>query len=353
MKKEQFQAIFKASFSDPAKWYSWFFDAVACNEDDIMIGYDAAGNAVSALLMQRYDFQYQGAVVPMAFISCVATLPQARSKGAASRLLCEALNEARNRGMALCALIPAHPWLSFFYRRFGFADIFYVDRCNYTALHSFGPVKRRLVEPCSSLLSELELSLGCGVVHTRLQYEQIINDMAIDGNCDVLAVGGEDFDGDKPGGGILFAATRADCVHVRSLVAADDEAAQSLLAELRRRHPDSAFVVDGPPVSGNRAFLQPYGMGRVCCASVLFDALARHHPGLKMSIRLSDGLLARNSGVYIIEGGTCERRDSFDGKVDLDVSADTLTSVLFGSESTGDIFGLPTRRAYMSLMLDS
>lgn len=192
MKLDDFRKIFRSSFSEQEEWQQWFFSKVATDADEVYLSVDRAGNAASALLMQPYGFLYRGAVLPAAYISCVATLPEARSQGLASRTMREALADARRRGYAMCALIPAEEHLSFFYGRFGFSTVFYADRERYTEVHAFGDATGEIVEASYDMLHRLEMRNGCGVLHSAQDYAEIVEDMTIDGETHVIALADAD-----------------------------------------------------------------------------------------------------------------------------------------------------------------
>ena len=110
MKKTQFEEIYASAFDDSPRWRRWFFDEVvpAKADGDIFLADDSAGRAAASALLREYAFAYSGGVVPSGYISCVATRPEARTRGLASRAVGEALVEARRRGYAFCELIPAN-----------------------------------------------------------------------------------------------------------------------------------------------------------------------------------------------------------------------------------------------------
>ncbi len=136
MKKDDFMAVFRSSFPDGETWRNWFFATEPVKDENIYLSYDGT-RAASALLMQPYRFLYEDTVLDTGYISCVATLPESRSKGLSRANLCNALRDARAKGYSMTELIPAEDHLYYFYSREGFATVFYVDRERYTSLHSF------------------------------------------------------------------------------------------------------------------------------------------------------------------------------------------------------------------------
>ncbi len=353
MKKTQFEEIYASAFDDSPRWRRWFFDEVvtAKADGDIFLADDSAGRAAASALLREYAFAYAGGVVPSGYISCVATRPEARTRGLASRAVGEALVEARRRGYAFCELIPANRSLYAFYIRFGFADSFYADEERYTSVHDFAGGEGVAVEPTYAMFHEVESRVGCGVMHSEADFRHIMADLEFEkGHSVVFIRNGAD-------AACLFAAWDAkrpdSTVVVRSLMADTEETALAALATLRVEAGERHFSVWRPPLSGVRANLRVRGMARIVNPEAVLGALAAAHPCLKTDIRLHDSLFPENAGFYRISGGTCERSSTSVSKPDLDVPVSVLTSILFSAEKTGDILGLPTRRPYMSLMLEA
>ncbi len=353
MKKTQFEDIYASAFDDSPRWRRWFFEeVVGDNSDaDIFLAADSAGRASASALLKEFGFAYAGTVIPSGYISCVATKPEARTRGLASQAVIEALAEARRRGYAFCELIPANRSLYAFYSRFGFADAFYADEERYTSLHDFAGGEGEAVEPVYSIFHEVESRVGCGVIHSEADFRHIMADLEFESGHSVVFIrNGAD-------AACLFAAWNAkrpdSTVVVKSLMADTEETALAALATLRVEAGERHFSVWRPPLSGSKANLRVRGMVRIINPEAVLGALAAAHPGLQTDIRLHDSLFPENAGVYRIADGACVRCDSFSGRPELDVPVSVLASILFSAEKTGDIFGLPTRRPYMALMLDT
>lgn len=346
MKRKEFEEIFRTSFDDSEQWRRWLVDKVITGDDQIYLSDTSSGRAAAALLMQPYDMLYQCRTIPTGYISCVATRPEARSKGAATALMKETLRSAYDKGYALAELIPASDHLYFFYDRLGFATVFYHDRERYTAMHTFAGGSGEVVEPSYDLFAPLEQRLGAVVLHTGTDYDRIVEDMAMEPRSAIIAaIDGED-------SAMLFGVDGPRQITVRCLLADTDTVAYTALAELRRRMGEKPVVVNRPPVSGLKTYLRPYGMGRVVNARTVLEAMAANHPDMKLAVRLRDSIIHPNNGLFIIGGGCVDRPVNYRGHVDLDVDIATFTSILFSNHKVGGIFSLPTHRPFMSLMLD-
>lgn len=346
MKKKEFEEIYRSAFNDGADWRRWFFANVVTDDNGIYLSRDSAGKAIGALLMQPYDFLFHDATVSSEYMSCVATRPEARAHGIASGLIRQALRDARERGTAVCHLVPAADHLYFFYDRLGFATAFYIDRERFTALHTFAEGDCKAVEPSFAMFSRLEQAFGCGVLHSVADFANIMADNSIDGGR-VVAV--RDADGSEA---ILFATETDDVARVKCLLADNESAAEGALAHLRDLSGAVAVVVDRPPLSGEKCFLRPYGMARIVDPMPLLQAIAAEHPGLHYAIYVKDSIIESNTGYYTLRDGECRRPAAFGGHADLEVRIDTLAAVLFSNERIGKVLELPVRRPYMALMLD-
>lgn len=352
MKKKDFEDIYAASFADSARWRRWFVDEVVGDaDDDVVLVDDASGHPSASALVKPYDFLYSGSVLRSGYISCVAARPEARTRGLASAAVVEALHLAREHGYAFCQLIPATRSLYYFYSRFGFADAFYVDEERYTSLHQFAGGEGVPVEPTYELFAQLERRVGDGVLHSAVDYKRVMHDLSFEsGHSSVAVRNGDD-------AACLFASWDADDVHgmvaVRSLIADNDAVALEALATLRRETGSRPFSVWRPPFSGCKAYLRVRGMARIVDPKTVLGSLAAANPDLTITISLHDSVFEDNDGSYSIGGGLCSYDREISAKTDLDVDVSVLTSLLFSTSRVGNIFGLPTRRPYMSLMLDT
>ena len=349
MKTDDFRKIFRSSFPDPEEWQRWFFSRVV-REEDIYLATDHSGRAASALLMQPYGFRYRGAELPSAYISCVATLPEARSAGLSSGLMRTALKDAHAKGLALVSLIPAEDHLYGFYSRFGFESTYFADEMRYTSLHSFATHDAALIPADFAVFSTQEAAYGEGIIHSKDDYEHVCEDLALDEASERLAV--ELPDGSRA---ILFAsyspAPGAE-VKVKALLSDTPEAAEAALAQLRARTGERPFLVNRPPVSSEKYYLRHRGMMRITTPEHVLSTLAASAPELKTTIRLTDDIIAENNADFEISDGKMRRLEHRMAKADLEVHIDTLAGILFSDSRIGGIFGLPASRPYMTLMLD-
>lgn len=134
-RKEEIKRIWSECFNDSREYVDMYFDRVYNDADGMLL--ERNGKVVSSLLLQRYAMLIGNREVCVSYVAGAATRRSARGNGYMSQLMCEALIASRERGDMLCTLIPAHDWLYFFYDRFDFSTVFYVDRQRFTSLHAF------------------------------------------------------------------------------------------------------------------------------------------------------------------------------------------------------------------------
>ena len=335
--REQFNSVYLSAHRNNAH-SKWLADAAEIPESAIQVNLDGQGKPVAALLALPVKFAYQQGLLDASVMKYVTTRPEARARGAATHLVATTLEAARSRGEALCVIVPPRRHLFFFYDRFSFATVLYVDELRYTSMHRFEGGEGDLVEPSGEILRGLQLRYGCGPVFSDEDFERMRDEFSTLPNPHILAAAA----GDERG--ILFATEVDNNVHVRMLLADNEQLRLTMLHELRRLEPQKTFVVDTPPLSGDRNYLRSRGMVRIVNPKPMFDAMAARHPGLKYVFRITGGLLPENNGCYRIADGRCERLDSVAERPDLDVNIATLASILFSSSKMGEIFNLPTRR---------
>lgn len=347
-KIDKVRAIFEEAFRDDPSWNKWFFDHVYDDEDAMLL--TRGGNVVSTLMLQRYKFRYCDTDVPMAYIFGAATAEAYRGKGYMTELMTEALRESYDRGDFFVSLVPAHHNLYYYYDKFGFATTVYFDAMRYTAIHTFeADSSMRAVEPAYEMLEELEKATANTVQHSPLQFVQIMQDVKHDGGR-VVAVRGIE-DKSRCAMAFMTPSDGGSEYVVRALPATDEAAARTALAVALNGLAPRPVVVWSHPHRDDVA-LSARAMMRIVNLEAVLTALAASSPRTDQVIRVHDNFIMANNGVYLLHDGCCEHVDATMRRLTLDVSVSTLTSIIFSSPRLGQIFGLPSARASLPLMLD-
>lgn len=349
-KRDILKHLWLESFNDSAEYVDMYFDRVYNDADALTIEDD--GRIVSSLLLQHYILRYQGIDAYMSYIAGASTRRSARGKGHMSRLIADALSESRHRGDMFCALIPAGHHLYSFYKRFGFATVFYNDCQCYTALHSF-PAEGDYTEIDNHYLPEvydafhkLEIEKACTVTHSRRDFLNILDDLRFDGARFVAMA-----DGNGTIKAVGCASDKDGTVEVKCLMGFSHNDCMAVLRRMRTIWPDKPFRVIGPPPPAGRK-MHARGMCRIVNVAMCLEAAAANNPEWKSSVRVTDPLLAENSHIYLIRNGEVTIDDDYKGAIGFDGPINVLTNIVFSSESTGAITGFPSQRPEMTLMLD-
>lgn len=350
-RKEEIKRIWSECFNDSREYVDMYFDRVYNDADGMLL--ERNGKVVSSLLLQRYAMLIGSREVCVSYVAGAATRRSARGNGYMSQLMCEALIASRERGDMLCTLIPAHDWLYFFYDRFDFSTVFYVDRQRFTSLHAFSgegdfhSVDYAFSDDVYRAFSDMERSRDGMVLHSKRDFLNILDDLRMDpdGRFVVMADDHDDV------AAMAWATATPHMVTVRELLGRDDGARKAALRELRRHYPDRPFTVLAPAADGSRR-LYARGMGRIVNVELCLSALAASAPQWASVIKVTDRLMPANSHIYRVESGAVTIDDSYTGHLDLDVTLEVLNRLVFSSPRMGEIIGIPSVRPHLSLMLD-
>ncbi len=350
-KKACIQKIWEESFDNSAEWVDMYFDRVYTDSNGLVLEID--GEVVSSLILNGYDFRFHGRDVRMGYVARAATRQRARGKGYMTELIREAIAASYERGDMLCSLIPAHPWLYDFYSRTGFSTVFYVDMQRFTALHAFSgsdcysQVEDTFSTDVSDAMLRMEKIRGCGVLHSRRDFLNILDDLRLTPEDRFIAMQSQYGEICS----MAWAIRSGDVVDVRELLSIDPQAANAALRELRKEFPDTAFRIWAPATSSHRRLI-PRGMARIVdvkqCLSVMADA----NPGWRSVIRVHDPLIEANNHTFAVENGTAEINDSYSGPMNYDIDIDIFNRLIFRDKSMSEILDIPTVRPHLSLMLD-
>ena len=344
--KENVSRILSASFPGKTTRSRWYMDNVFDPADVMLLV--KGGNAVSTLTMTPCHFEYAGTLLPLAYFCNIATMPQLRGKGYMGELMRTALNAAHSRGDAFAAVVPTYDRQYFFYDKFGFSTVVYVDRKRYTSVHHFAKdVEYESVPPSYEILNALEGPCSSIIVHTRRQYEQICESIRLDHGLIAAAVDRSD----GSAAAIAFAVPSRDGtkVNVREIMAVNQRAADTVLAQISDEMPGLQMSVDTVP-GMRRVALRARGMMRLVNVGKVLAAMSRRYPETEQVIRVHDSIIPANNGVYILHAGKCEHVDATLRRLTLDVDVRVLTAILFSSSKVSEVFGLHTGRAMISLM---
>ena len=338
----EFIKILREVFALDSKWVDWFMRDVFI-EDELRF-VEADNHTASVMVVTPYSMDFHGQMVRCDYISCVATLPSQRGKGLMRTLMHETLTRAYTEGVPFACLIPASRPLYFIYNRLGFASVFYINEERYTSLHAFHEGKHQTAEPTYEIFRRLEDRRAGTIRHNERQFRQAVADMELSNGFTVAVTDGEKSEA------MAFAQITHE-IKVVDILSTDSDATEAVLAEVRKRGGEKPVIIMAQPTEES-TILSARGMLRIINVQAALNAYAKGLPDLKFNLRVRDKFIPENNGYYSIKDGICTKASEKTKKVDLDVSVNVLAEILFSAPKIGNLFDLPTRRPFLSLMLD-
>lgn len=352
-KKTDYKKIYKESFNDSVEFMEMYFDKVYRDDEAMLLDID--GIPASGLLLKQYMMNFHGITVPVGYICGAATARRMRSHGYMSELLLEALRKAYDSGDYLLTLKPADRPLYGYYDRFGFTTVFYIQEERYTSAHTFddsdGIFSFSLDATDDRVREKFRIlnSLRIGtLLFDNQDYDVIVEDNRLDKGEIVSAFNTVSQEVEA----IAFAVRNEERITVRDILYVTEQAREAVLGEVKRRFGEYPVTVITRPDDESGVPIEARGMGRIVNVLAVLEAIASSNNKLRAAIRVHDHHLPQNSHIYIIDNGCVTINDGFGGKLDLDVTQEVLTTIVFSAPHVGSIFNLPTFRPFMTLMLE-
>lgn len=345
--KNEIKRLWSENFNDRPNWIELYFNRVF-NPDNALI-LRRHEEPVSCMQLIPYGFNYQGAVLKASYVAGACTGKKYRKAGNMTKLMGEALEFSYERGDDVMILIPADRPLYFYYDKFDFATVFYIKEERYTSLHTFKMTPGFEIiddeDTIFNFLQREEAKIEGRVLHTREDFENILWDNESDGGS-VIAIG---HDGHVEA--VAFAVPSEDGAIVKELMFLTAEARETILGKVKELFPDKDIIVEARVIDDERP-IESRGMLRILNVYSLLQAIAGKNPSLSQVLKISDTRLAYNNHIYVMDWGDVRIADDWTGKIDTEMDIKTMAEVLFNTHATGNLFGLPSSRPSMSLMLE-
>lgn len=335
--KEEVKALWQQCFDDSDAFVELYFEHRYTDERNVAIKRN--GKIVSALQLIPYQMTYCGKAIPVSYISGACTHPGYRKQGLMSCLLADAHRRMYAEGVWMGMLIPVSNDLFEYYAKSGYASVFHDD---------IQKVDTRFVHlsPLYTITDELEddsclwehyhyLSTcmekrPCGVLHSREDFQVIMDDLRLDRGRLLVA---------RRGGlihGMAFCVKAGERLLVKELLADNQAINDSLLKKASMLWGIDEVDCLTPSLQD----VHRLGMARIINAENMLKLFARKYPEKEMYLQLKDEVIPENNGYYLIDKGNCLREHCPD-KVCQVWHVNELTSLLLESE-----------HPYMSLMLN-
>ena len=354
--KEQVRILWDKCFSEEDKRFvDLYFKMRYNDEDNIFI--EREGKVVSALQLISYPFSYYGKTIGCAYISGACTDPDYRSQGLMNELILKSLKKAKNNGACFAALIPASESLFNYYSGTNFVTTFdyskmhiNISRQNAANVQQSVMVSRFEPESEEEFYEVYEYFnnkmriRNCCIQHDEYDFKVITEDLDIFDNNLLVAKYGDDICG------LAFCYLRNDAINIKDVFAESSAIFSDLVTAAVNMFENESVNIIIPPVTGQKT--HRLGMARIIDAETMLRIYATTHPKLKMELSLVDSIMTENNGIYYINNGVLEKKDSIGSNV---VDIEQLTQALFGyhTEMLPDkLKSFNNQAAFMSLMLD-
>lgn len=356
-KISEIRRLWRDRFNDSRNWMTNVFPRIYRDEEALVIPEEDDSALISMLLLRRYSMMYRGMEFPAGYIYGAATSRRQQGKGYMSQLIADALRQARLRGDYVVTLQPARRRLYGFYDRFGFSTVFYIREQRYTSRHCFTHDESQYIietsghDPAELAAAYRRLSSGreSTMLHSADDFKTILIDSDLDNGF--MATARSVTTGDIVA--IALAGLSYETIAVRDIVAVDDDAEAAVLDAVAKHYPGYVTVVEAYPDTRSNTKIFSRGMARVVNVKAFLEMMTAISQLPDQTLRVNDPIIAENRAIFNIRNGnvTVEPYDSKVSKIDLDVDISVLTSILFSTSRTGEIFSLPTARTFMSMML--
>ena len=359
-RKQEVINLWKTAFpADSEAFVAFYFERKYLKKNTLL--YLKNEKTASCLQMLPYEMTYYEHVIRTSYISGAATLPEYRNQGLMGNLLLRAFVEMKKRKHVLTTLIPQEPWLTDFYKKFGYTPCFeqeltavnandyphFPDRMRFKALeladfkNAYNFYKNYFAK--QNLCIQKSFSDFSVMVAACQLFE---------GDVYLLINKGETV-------GLCFCFFADGKVVLKDCITRDADYEQYFFSKLTRKFGNQAIFLCSPKSSpslipskeGNSS---PAGaMARILDAPKLLTLFAQAQPQLQFSIKIADPCIWENNCTFAVSNGKITKIAS--QTVDFEVSIEELTQLLLGYQMalSGDKYTIfPLQHPYMSLMLE-
>lgn len=337
--KAQTRRLWATCFGDSEDFMDIYFSEKYT--DDVNVACEADGKIVAAAQLLPYRMKLFGQTARVGYLSGLATLPEARGKGHAAKVLRKAHRRLYKEGAVLSYLIPGNNGLRRFYedcRHGAYWTAAYrkeevlsatspadesiaIDEPDEWGTDLFVFYKKATAHiPCMLHPSEGDFFAALSVCDLEGGHVLVARrKLRIVGLC--LAVPGSD-----------------GCCAIRELKATDPDTEDALLLAAQRAC-GAEKAYHHAPRPGTEEGAAPYAMARVTHVEKFFKMVLHAYPELEMHIGIDGDLdIPENNGYYLLRGGKCTLTE--------DVPADIITP---GGLAALFLSAIPT---HIRMMLD-
>ncbi len=355
--KEDVKHIWKTCFPDDTYDFTEFYFEKKYKNENTLVWMEN-GKAVACLQMLPYSFSFYGSLLPVAYISGAATLPEFQNQGIMKKLVAYAFYEMQKKQIPLTVLIPQEPWLIAFYERLGYSITFLFSESilqsnqGYSSLngYSINPINISSAEKAFTYYSDYFSKQNLCIQKSKEDFDALITFYELEnGHIIAAELQGEIL-------ALCFATPVNNTLIIKDLIADNKKAKEALLHHLTTQYPTYEIKIVGIYEKGTHPFTK--GMARIIDPEKLLTIYTKAHTEIRTTFSLVDNNIKENSGFYRLINGKCIKKDMENTPLPphhFDLNINLLTNLLLGykhealhSSFSSFVWGNP----YMSLMLE-
>ncbi len=301
--KRQTRDLWRTCFGDPEAFLDLYFTRKYTAQSNVCILHD--DRVVSALQAFTYPMNFFGTVVRVGYLSGVATLPEHRGKGLATRIIAEAHRRLHKAGALFSLVIPADDGLFPFYERHGeYQTAVYRAETDVTDSTEADTGAYEVEEPQDEAREiyvcyrSIRRRTDLALCHDQASFFAALADWRLAGHtfCTV-----------RQGGrlvGLCFARQGEEgTCQVAEALARTDDALDAMIAYVRRKYGAQKAVMK-IGVSANAPDAQPYAMARVLDVPRFLRIAQQADPSLRLDVGIGgDRVCPDNNAFYHLADG--------------------------------------------------
>ena len=349
--------IWKTCFPDDSYDFTEFYFRRKYKNENTLVWLEN-GKAVACLQMLPYNITYFGHILPVAYISGAATLPEFRNKGIMKKLLTFSFQEMQKRQIPLSALIPQEPWLFDFYSGLGYETVFSYSEFKLQSNNAFEKENTYSIEEIDTrnaitayqFYNGYFINQNVCIQKSFEDFNALIEFYQLENGQILSAIS------DYQIHALCFVNTSENKIIIKDLIAKNEKAKLSLFHYITSNYKNNEIVLQ--TIGQENAVNHPKGMLRIIDLKKIMELFTETHTNLTLKDIFNEECFLENKDTFPINNSTYIRlakNDILGNKSNGKTNINLLTRLLFGykiQELSLECSMFPKIYPYMSLMLE-
>lgn len=355
--KKEVERIWKISFPDDSYDFTDFYFRKKYKNENTLIWMEN-GKAVACLQMLPYAFTYYNQLIPIAYISGAATLPEFRNKGIMKKLLTHAYYEMLKKDIPLSILIPQEPWLIDFYERLGYTHSFMYTSEKFQTKNTYEFCDTCSIEEINTnnkhdayrFYSDYFIKENLCLQKSESDFDALMEFYRLEKGRIFLALSQQNIHG------ICFVNPIENQIIIKDCITTHAKAKSALLNHVAVTYFSQEIIIQSKGSDKKNNISK--GMARIIDVEKMLKIFANTHKNLTFEFNLQDIQLTKNQARYKIENGMYKKildEKTLKPKEINTIDINLLTRLLLGykiNDLDANYHHFPCKYPYMSLMMD-